>query len=126
MPGHVLSYSSSYTVRNTQPPMTKPRTRHRVDTAVQILVTTTAERQGVVISWLIANSFLLLSVSGIKEEGVVCKPGFPSPTSHSHHVSHGCSLCEPLRSAIGPSPHSPPGSDNVSLKPKLQSVWQRA
>lgn len=104
-----------------QRPMAKPRTHPGVDIATPTSATT-MERWTVMISWLIASPFLFLSLWD-QREGVVCKHGVPSLTSHSLHISHGCSLCGPLWSAIGPSPHSPLGSDNVSLKPKLQSVW---
>lgn len=56
MVGHVRAYSSSYTHRNTRQPITKPCAHARVDT--------TMERWTVMISWLIATSFLFLSSLG--------------------------------------------------------------
>lgn len=60
--------------------------------------------------FMVNSQFLPLSVfSGIRKGGcTLYKRGVPSLTPHSLHISHGCSLCGPRRSVIGPSPHSSP------------------
>lgn len=72
--------------------------------------------------FMVNCQFLPLSVfSGIKEEDVVYKRGVPIlPTVSTHHMASACADLWGLR--LVPRLTAPHESNNVSLKPKLQSV----